>query len=177
MSWLSKYNEVFTPVILPFLPRHQLGQITSKIFSGKYFLWIYSLFFFLNATNPCFNSGSLLHSPSERFSSQLIWLSWRAREKESEKRIRNTQNKPCGVDLNKLQTEIVIIDPKPYQSTHFSYNVKRIECSAKVPPFCSNYQNNSTSSPGFLGQRFNSYFDVILPWLDRYTQAFKAATC
>ena len=60
------------------------------------------------------------------------------------------------VELNKLQTEIVIIDPKPHQSTHFSYTVKRIECSAKVPPFCSNYQNNSTSSPSFLGQRFNN---------------------
>ena len=69
VSGLSKYIEVFTPVILPSLPRHQPGQITSKLFSGKYFLWIYSLFFFLNAANPCFNSGSLFHSPSARFSS------------------------------------------------------------------------------------------------------------
>ena len=30
------------------------------------------------------------------------------------------------------------------------YNVR-----PTVPPFCSNNQNNSTSSPGFLGQRFN----------------------
>ena len=34
-------------------------------------------------------------------------------------------------------------------------------------PFCSNYQNNSTSSPSFLGQRFNNLqegctFEVIL---------------
>ena len=35
------------------------------------------------------------------------------------------------VELNKLKTEIVIIDPKSYQSTHFSYTMKRIECSAK----------------------------------------------
>ena len=38
-----------------------------------------------------------------------------AGETESEKGIRNTQNKPCRV-----QAEIVIIDPKPYESTHFS---------------------------------------------------------
>ena len=35
------------------------------------------------------------------------------------------------------------------------------------PPFCSNNQNNSTSSPGFHGQQFNNpqpgcTFDVIL---------------
>ena len=45
--------------------------------------------------------------------------------------------------------------------------VKRIKCSATVPPFCSNYENNQTSSPGFLGQRFNNLqpgctFDVSL---------------
>ena len=47
--------------------------------------------------------------------------------------------------------------------------MKRIKCSATctVPPFCSNYQNNSFSRPGFLGQRFNNVqpgctFDVIL---------------
>ena len=45
--------------------------------------------------------------------------------------------------------------------------VKRVKYSATVRPFCSNYQNNSTSSPGFLGQRFNNLqpgctFDVIL---------------
>ena len=34
--------------------------------------------------------------------------------------------------------------------------VKRVKCSATVPPFCSNYQNNPTSSTGFLGQRFNN---------------------
>ena len=48
---------------------------------------------------------------------------------------------------------------------HFA--VKRVKCSAIVPPFCSNNQNNSTSSPGFPGQRFNNLqpgctFDVIL---------------
>ena len=41
------------------------------------------------------------------------------------------------------------------------YNVR-----PTVPPFCSNNQNNSTLSPGFLGQRFNmtNYWtdDVIL---------------
>ena len=42
-----------------------------------------------------------------------------ARETESEKRIRNTLNKPCRVELQSLQAEIVIIDPKPYQSNHF----------------------------------------------------------
>ena len=36
-----------------------------------------------------------------------------------------------------------------------------------IPPFCSHYQNNSTSSPGFHGQQFNNLqpgctFDVIL---------------
>ena len=45
--------------------------------------------------------------------------------------------------------------------------VKRVKCSVTVPPFCSNYQNNPTSSPGFLSQRFNNLqpsctFDVIL---------------
>ena len=45
--------------------------------------------------------------------------------------------------------------------------VKRVKCFATVPPFCSNYQNNPTSSAGFLGQRFNNLqpggtFDVIL---------------
>ena len=34
-----------------------------------------------------------------------------ARETESEKRIQNTLNKPCRVELQQLQTEIVIIDP------------------------------------------------------------------
>ena len=47
------------------------------------------------------------------------------------------------------------------------FEVKRIKCSATVLPFCSNYQNNPTFSPGFLGQRFNNLrpgctFDVIL---------------
>ena len=42
-----------------------------------------------------------------------------------------------------------------------------MKCSATVPPFGSNYQNNSTLSSGFLGQRFNNLqpgctFDVIL---------------
>ena len=36
------------------------------------------------------------------------------------------------------------------------FDVKRVKCSATVPPFCSNYQNNPTSSPGFLGQRINN---------------------
>ena len=47
------------------------------------------------------------------------------------------------------------------------FDVKRIKCSATVLPFSSNYQNNPTFSPGFLGQRFNNLrpgctFDVIL---------------
>ena len=47
------------------------------------------------------------------------------------------------------------------------FAVKRGKYSAIVPPFCSNNQNNSTSSPGFPGQRFNNLqpgctFDVIL---------------
>ena len=37
-----------------------------------------------------------------------------ARETESE----SSQNKPCRVEL--VTAEIVIIDPKPYQGTHFS---------------------------------------------------------
>ena len=46
------------------------------------------------------------------------------------------------------------------------FAVKRVKCSTTVSPFCSNYQNNSTSSPGFHGQRFNNLqkgctFDVI----------------
>ena len=47
------------------------------------------------------------------------------------------------------------------------FAVKRVKCSTTVSPFCSNYQNNITSSPGFHGQRFNNLqkgctFDVIL---------------
>ena len=47
------------------------------------------------------------------------------------------------------------------------FEVKRVKCSATVLPFYSNYQNNPTLSPGFLGQRFNNLqpgctFDVIL---------------
>ena len=42
----------------------------------------------------------------------MIWMSQDARETESEKRIRNTSNKPCGV-------EIVTSQIKPYQITHF----------------------------------------------------------
>ena len=44
-------------------------------------------------------------------------MSQDARETESEKSIRNTLNKPWRV--NYLQAEIMIIDPKPYQNTHF----------------------------------------------------------
>ena len=36
------------------------------------------------------------------------------------------------------------------------FAVKRVKCSATVPLFCSNYQNNSILSPGFLSQRFNN---------------------
>ena len=36
------------------------------------------------------------------------------------------------------------------------FAVKRVKCSATVPLFCSNYQNNSILSPGFLGQQFNN---------------------
>ena len=47
------------------------------------------------------------------------------------------------------------------------FAVRRVKCSTTVSPFCSYYQNNSTSSPGFYGQRFNNLqkgctFDVIL---------------
>ena len=47
------------------------------------------------------------------------------------------------------------------------FAVKRVKCSSTVLPFCSNYQNNSTSFPGFLGQQFNNLqpgctFDVFL---------------
>ena len=39
-------------------------------------------------------------------------------ETESEKRIQNALNKPCRVELDTCRL-IMIIDPKPYQSTHF----------------------------------------------------------
>ena len=53
------------------------------------------------------------------------------------------------------------------------FAVRRVKCSTTVSPFCSNYQNNSTSSPGFQGQRFNNLqkgctFDVILTSSVRY---------
>ena len=53
--------------------------------------------------------------------------------------------------------------------------VKRVKCSATVPPFCFNYQNNSTSSPGFPGQRFNNLqpgctFDTILTLSVQYDE-------
>ena len=46
-------------------------------------------------------------------------------------------------------------------------SVKQGKCSTTVAPICSNYQNNSTSSPGFLGHWFNNLqpgctFDIIL---------------
>ena len=40
-------------------------------------------------------------------------------ETESEKRIWNTLNEPCGVELIILQAKVIIIDPQPYWSTHF----------------------------------------------------------
>ena len=46
-----------------------------------------------------------------------------SRETESEKRIRN-KTKQNLLELNYLQTEIVIIDPNPYQSTHFLYTIE-----------------------------------------------------
>ena len=36
------------------------------------------------------------------------------------------------------------------------FTMKRVKCSATVPLFCSNYQNNSILSPGFLSQQFNN---------------------
>ena len=39
-----------------------------------------------------------------------------------QKLIRNTLNKPCKVEL--VTSEIVIIDPKPHQSTYFLYNIE-----------------------------------------------------
>ena len=39
------------------------------------------------------------------------------RETEYEKRFRHTLNKPCSVEL--VQAEIVNIDPRSYQNTHF----------------------------------------------------------
>ena len=35
-------------------------------------------------------------------------------ETESEKRIWNTLNEPCGVELIILQAKVIIIDPQPY---------------------------------------------------------------
>ena len=64
--------------------------------------------------------------------------------------------------------------------------MKRVQCPPDSSPFCSNNQNNSTSSPGFLGQRFNrvvqplvmvnyacvfsqsesgKYFEWVLKWI------------
>ena len=45
-------------------------------------------------------------------------MSQDAHETESEKRIQNALNKPCRVELDTCRL-IMIIDPKPYQSTHF----------------------------------------------------------
>ena len=45
-------------------------------------------------------------------------MSQDAHETESEKRIWNVLNKPCRVELDTCRF-IVIIDPKPDQSTHF----------------------------------------------------------
>ena len=47
------------------------------------------------------------------------------------------------------------------------FTVKRVNVPPTFPPFCSNNQNNSTSSPGFHSQQFNNLqpgctFDVIL---------------
>ena len=45
-------------------------------------------------------------------------MSQDAHETESEKRIQNALNKPCRAELDTCRL-IMIIDPKPYQSTHF----------------------------------------------------------
>ena len=45
-------------------------------------------------------------------------MSQDAHETESEKRIQNALNKPCRVELDTCRL-IMIIDPKPYQNTHF----------------------------------------------------------
>ena len=45
-------------------------------------------------------------------------MSQDAHETESEKRIQNALNKPYRVELDTCRL-IMIIDPKPYQSTHF----------------------------------------------------------
>ena len=66
MSGLSRYIEVFIPVFLPSLPRHQLGQISSKILFRQVVPLI--IFSFPHAANPCFNSGPFFHSPCARFS-------------------------------------------------------------------------------------------------------------
>ena len=46
-----------------------------------------------------------------------------SRETESEKRIRNTQNKPRKVQLVTCPNRDYT-DPKPHQSTHFLYTIK-----------------------------------------------------
>ena len=45
-------------------------------------------------------------------------MSQDAHETESEKRIQNALNKPYRIELDTCRL-IMIIDPKPYQSTHF----------------------------------------------------------
>ena len=69
VSGLSKYIEVFTPVILPSLPGHQPRPDHEQNQARTSFVCILFNFFFLNTANPCFNSGSLFHLPSARFSS------------------------------------------------------------------------------------------------------------
>ena len=60
------------------------------------------------------------------------------------------------------------------------FAVKRVKFSTTVSPFCSYYQNNSTSSPGFHGQPFNNLqqgcpFDVILTSSVQYDKIWPTA--
>ena len=68
-----------------------------------------------------------------------------SRETESEKRIRN-KTKQNLLELNYLQTEIVIIDPNPYQSTPFLYTIEN------SPMDLSRESQTSTSISEFYHQ-------------------------
>ena len=73
VSWLSKYMEVFIPVILPSPWSSTSARSRPKSFQASTsfvcILFNFFFFFFFNTASPCFNSGSLFHLPSARFSS------------------------------------------------------------------------------------------------------------
>ena len=81
---------------------------------------------------------------------------------------------------NNSKYQLLFVELSSCSSCHVFrqyFAVKRVKCSETVPSFCSNYQNNSISSLGFLCQRFNNLqpgctFDVILTWSFQYDKIF-----